>query len=328
MPQPILGIKGTAEYVEASGSGTVESPYIPTVYVANPGSGGGGGISGTVSITGTLPSFATTQTFNIGTAPNLTFTNTSFTANAGTNLNTSLLALESGGNLAGINIKLPSSLGPKTAATSFPVTLSSDGAFATAFGGASDAAATNDTANTGYLSLFKRFLQRTANWGLSATPWFTKSNTYFQTYTITKREEIVAYIAGDVYGTLFELADFGVANGSFFLVGVNLVSSLSQLPPGMGLFSLFLFDSMPPSIADNAAFALASSSITPQGIPLNPLSLIANATQVTSQTSQINELFRRGSSSTLYAYLVTQSGFTPANATANTMTITLKAIEA
>ena len=63
-----------------------------------------------VSLTGTLPAFASTPTFNIGTAPSLTFTNTSFTANAGTNLNTSALALESGGNLAGINTKLPSGL--------------------------------------------------------------------------------------------------------------------------------------------------------------------------------------------------------------------------
>lgn len=328
MPQPILGIKGTAEYVEASGNGTVESPYIPTVYVANPGSGGGGGISSTVNITGTLPSFATTPTFNIGTAPNFTFTNTSFTANAGTDLNTSLLALESNGNLSGINTKLPSSLGPKTAATSFPVTLSSDGAFATAFGGASDAVATDDTANTGYLSLFKRFLQRTANWGLSATPWFTKSNTYFNTYTITKNAEAVSYAPGDVYGTRFELTNFGVANGSFFLIGVNLVSSLSVLPSGMGLFSLFLFDSIPENLNDNEAFVLASSSITPQGIPLNSLSLIANATQATSQTSQINELFRRRNDSTLYAYLVTQSQINLNNNAASTITITLKAIEA
>jgi hypothetical protein len=63
-----------------------------------------------VGISGTLPAFTSTPTFNIGTAPNLTFTNTSFTANAGTNLNTSLLALESGGNLASINTKLPSNL--------------------------------------------------------------------------------------------------------------------------------------------------------------------------------------------------------------------------
>lgn len=42
MPQPISGIKGTAEYVEASGDGSFENPYIPTVYVANPGSSGSG----------------------------------------------------------------------------------------------------------------------------------------------------------------------------------------------------------------------------------------------------------------------------------------------
>ena len=44
------------------------------------------------------------------------------TANAGTNLNTSLLALESGGNLAGINNKLPI-LGQALAAASTPVVL-------------------------------------------------------------------------------------------------------------------------------------------------------------------------------------------------------------
>ena len=60
-----------------------------------------------VGITGTLPAFASTPTVNIGNVPNLTFTNTSFTANAGIDLNTSVLALESDGNLAGINGKLP-----------------------------------------------------------------------------------------------------------------------------------------------------------------------------------------------------------------------------
>ena len=73
-------------------------------------------------ISGTLPAFAATPTFNIGTAPNLTITNTAFTANAGTNLNTSALALESGGNLAGINTKLPASLGAKVPSASLSVT--------------------------------------------------------------------------------------------------------------------------------------------------------------------------------------------------------------
>lgn len=47
------------------------------------------------------------------------------TANAGTNLNTSLLALESGGNLAGLNAKF-GSLGQKAMSGSAPVVLSSD----------------------------------------------------------------------------------------------------------------------------------------------------------------------------------------------------------
>ena len=59
-----------------------------------------------VGISGTLPPFTAPPTFNLGTAPNLTFTNTAFIVNAGTNLNTSLLAFESGGNLAGINTRI------------------------------------------------------------------------------------------------------------------------------------------------------------------------------------------------------------------------------
>lgn len=121
MAQPYIGSQGTTEYREALGSGTAASPYVPQFYLAS------------------LPAFATTPNVNIvncdtqldiggsvtayitntstqaipvyiTTAPNLTFTNTSFIANAGTNLNTSLLALESGGNLASINTKLPNNL--------------------------------------------------------------------------------------------------------------------------------------------------------------------------------------------------------------------------
>lgn len=49
----------------------------------------------------------------------------SVTANAGTNLNTSLLAIESGGHLASIDTKVPS-LGQTTASASVPVTVASD----------------------------------------------------------------------------------------------------------------------------------------------------------------------------------------------------------
>ncbi|NDJ20961.1 hypothetical protein GS682_04740 [Nostoc sp. B(2019)] len=55
---------------------------------------------------------------------------------------------------------LPTTLGAKTAAASLPVTLSTDGAFATNFGLQADAVATSDTDAVSFLSLFKRLLQR------------------------------------------------------------------------------------------------------------------------------------------------------------------------
>ena len=103
MPQPYIDTTGLISYREASGDGTIKNPYIPVFTSVLQG-------IPTVRLTGNLPVFATTPTFNIGTAPALTINNTSFTANAGTDLNTSLLALETGGNLAGINAKLPSNL--------------------------------------------------------------------------------------------------------------------------------------------------------------------------------------------------------------------------
>ena len=75
----------------------------------------GSGVTQPVSLT-SLPALAT------GTNAIGSITNTAFTANAGTNLNTSALALESGGNLAGINTKLPASLGAKAPSASLSVT--------------------------------------------------------------------------------------------------------------------------------------------------------------------------------------------------------------
>jgi hypothetical protein len=76
------------------------------------------------------------------------------TANAGTNLNTSALALETGGNLAAIAGRLPGTLGQKTAGNSVSVVLSSDGPFATNFGTTTDTTWDGSSA-AGGISLFK-----------------------------------------------------------------------------------------------------------------------------------------------------------------------------
>ena len=127
-----LTVTATRLLVDGSGvtqpvSGTFWQATQPVSIASLPALATGANAIGSITntsfgISGTLPAFAATPTFNIGTAPNLTITNTAFTANAGTNLNTSTLAIESGGNLAGINTKLPASLGAKAPSASLSVT--------------------------------------------------------------------------------------------------------------------------------------------------------------------------------------------------------------
>jgi len=60
--------------------------------------------------------------------------------------------------LTEVRDRLPATVGVKTSALSLPVTLSSDGAFATNFGATSDGAATSDTGNFSFLGFVKRIL--------------------------------------------------------------------------------------------------------------------------------------------------------------------------
>lgn len=99
------------------------------------------------------------SSFNIGNFPsNQTVSGTVSISNS--------FALDS--TVTGISNKLPSTLGTNTAANSFPVTLSNDGTFSTAFGLATDSAASSDTASTGFISLVKRLLQKLTT-GISTT---------------------------------------------------------------------------------------------------------------------------------------------------------------
>lgn len=239
-------------------------------------------------ISGTLPAFTNTPTFNIGTAPNLTFTNTSFIANAGTDLNTSALALESGGNLAGINTKLPSNL--TVSATRLLV----DGSGVT-----------------------QPVSMTTAPQGLA----------YLSTATITRAANTTAYTANDVYGTVFELANIGASGGFIFLASLDIIFNLTALPTGMGAFAVYLYSATPPSaITDNLPYSLSSgdraSIMTLNGFSLSA-SLARGGGSVVAEALNINQLFKLATGQTsLWGYLVTLGTFTPA---ANSETATIRA---
>ena len=87
-------------------------------------------VSGTVAVSNFPATQPVSGTVAVSSLPSIpaganaigSITNTAFTANAGTNLNTSALALESGGHLASIDTKVPA-LGQALAAASVPVVL-------------------------------------------------------------------------------------------------------------------------------------------------------------------------------------------------------------
>lgn len=150
---------GKAQFVKVM-DGTLDSSNKLIVSSAGAAKVDGSGVTQPVSISGTIPIsgsvsvsnfpgtqavsgtfFQATQPVSLATAPTTTViqpTGTNLhvvvdsapstaitgtvTANAGTNLNTSLLALESGGNLASVNTKTPA-LGQALATASVPVVL-------------------------------------------------------------------------------------------------------------------------------------------------------------------------------------------------------------
>ena len=245
------------------------------------------GNDGTVAISGNLPAFATTPTFNLGTAPNLTFTNTSFIANAGTNLNTSALALESGGNLAAINTKLPSNL--TVSATRLLV----------------DGSGVTQPVSMNF-----------------APPGLVWEST--DTITIT-RAAMTTYMASspnfDVYGGLFELQNIGVAGKGIFLTFFEIDLTLNAVPTGMTSFQVFLSPTAPTSIADNNIFTLNSGAYLDKVGFSVPMSLGRGGGKVVGVIKDLNQLFILTSSS-LWGYLVTNGAIVPI---ANSETGTIRA---
>jgi hypothetical protein len=291
-----------------------------------------------VSITGTLPAFAVTPTVNIDTAPNLTFTNTSFTANAGTNLNTSALALESGGNLAGINTKLPSGLTVTStrllvdgSGVTQPVSITTLPALGTGtnnIGSITDITGTvslptgaatsvnQTTANTSLSSIDGK-IPALVNGRLPVDTTSAQGQAWESEATITRAANTTGYIANDVYGTVFQLTNIGSSGGFIFLNSLDIVFNLTALPSGMGSFIVYLYSSSPPSaITDNNPFSVASgdraSILTLNGFSLTA-SLARGGGSVVAESLNINQLFKLATGSTsLWGYLVTTGAFNPA----------------
>lgn len=170
-------------------------------------------------------------------------------------------------------------------------------------------------------------LQSLTDTQLRATPVpVTLTNTAFiASALITRPANTTPYIANDVYGSVFELQNIGTAGNFVFLHSLDIIFNISAVPSGMTSFTIYLYNVTPPSaVTDNNPFSVPSgdrsSLLTPAGIRLSA-SLAKGGGSVVAELSGINRLFRTVTSS-LWGYVVTDGGFTPAN---NSETFTIRA---
>lgn len=148
---------------------------------------------------------------------------------------------------------------------------------------------------------------------------------------ITRPANTTAYTALDVVGTstaaggaVHVVNTGGGANGGFMIQGSEFRVDLTSVPAGMTSFRLYLYSATPPSaLADNAAWDLPAGDVSvflgyvDLGTPVD----LGSTLYV--QAINLNKTVNLSENATLYAYLQTTAGYTPASGT--TMSLTLHA---
>jgi hypothetical protein len=105
----------------------------------------------------------------------------------------------------------------------------------------------------------------------------------------------------------------GPASSTAILTGTRLELDIAAVPSGMTFFTLHLYSATPPSAyADNAAWDLPSgdrSVYMGNVIVGTPVDL---GSTLYVEINNINKMLKLVGGSTLYGYLVTATGYTPA----------------
>ena len=197
---------------------------------------------------------------------------------------TSVLQTTANTSLGSINTKIPA-LGQALAAASTPVVLP----------------AAQITALTPPTSV-----------GLTGT--LPPGLTYESTATITRAADTTIYTASapnfDVYGSLFELENIGVAGEGIFLSYFEISLNLSDVPQGMTSFAVYLYPTAPTTIADNSIWTIGSDPVLdPVGFNVS-MSLAKGGNRVVGVVRDLNQLFILTSTS-LWGYLVTNGAIVP-----------------
>ena len=132
-----------------------------------------------------------------------------------------------------------------------------------------------------------------------------------------------AYGSGDVVGpatavggAVLEFTNMGAVGKDIIITDVDLTVALAAVPSGMTSFRLHLYNATPPSaLGDNTAWDLPASDITSYLGYIDMGTPVDVGSSLFVQTSGVNKKLRMGASTSLFGYLVTNGGYTPASAT-------------
>lgn len=131
--------------------------------------------------------------------------------------------------------------------------------------------------------------------------------------TVTRPANATPYTANDVVGGALTITVIGPVSKPVILTTLFLEPQIAAIPAGMTSFRLYLYSVTPPSaIADNAAWDLPAGD---RASFLGYVDLGSPAdlgSTLFCQAPQQNLQTKLGASTSLFAYLVTNGGFTPA----------------
>jgi len=135
---------------------------------------------------------------------------------------------------------------------------------------------------------------------------------YSNALTITRPANQTPYTAGDVVGGALTFTSMGSSAGRIMLTSSQLELDIAAIPTGMSSFILYLYNVTPPSaIADNAPWDLPSGDRASflGGFNLGSPADLGSTCYV--EQNIINKQIKLAGTS-LFGYLVTVAGFTPA----------------
>jgi hypothetical protein len=284
---------------------------------------------GSVSVSNFPATQAISGSVSVSNLPSTQVVSGTVTANAGTNLNTSALALESGGNLASINAKLTTTAnGIKVdgSAVTQPVNVTSS----TLPTGASTSALQGVT-NTNLSTINTTLGSPMQNTGGLVS--VIGNRPFSATLTIARPANTTAYTAGQLVSTatsgLTALPTFNLGIGSnqkAIVQNISVISSNGSVST-KGQFSLYLFNSPSPSGAgfnDGATFAPTATALSAAGNDLVgtiPSSINAGTAAYGYQLNNDTRQVITDSSGNIYPAIVLNNAYTPANAETITVVI-------